>query len=58
MAGASGLHLLTILTVILTPLGFPYSANPSAPSPQRIHVFVSTLILPMPAFKNMQKMSF
>ncbi|KDR16698.1 endoplasmic reticulum metallopeptidase 1-like isoform X2 [Zootermopsis nevadensis] len=39
MAGAFGLHLLTILLVILTPLGFPYSANPSAPTPQRIYVF-------------------
>ncbi|XP_033611136.1 endoplasmic reticulum metallopeptidase 1 isoform X3 [Cryptotermes secundus] len=39
VAGASALHLLTLLAVILTPLGSPYSANPSAPSPQRIYVF-------------------
>ncbi|KAJ9584785.1 hypothetical protein L9F63_020873 [Diploptera punctata] len=34
-----GLYVVTVLAVILTPLGFPYSANPSAPTPQRIHVY-------------------
>lgn len=34
-----GLYVIMVLAVIITPLGFPYSANPSAPSPQRIHIY-------------------
>ncbi|XP_069678437.1 endoplasmic reticulum metallopeptidase 1-like [Periplaneta americana] len=39
LGGASVLHILTILSIVASPLGFPYSANPSAPTPQRIHVY-------------------
>lgn len=39
LMGASVLHILTVLAILVTPVGFPYSAKPSAPTPQRIHVY-------------------
>ncbi|PSN36086.1 Endoplasmic reticulum metallopeptidase 1 [Blattella germanica] len=35
----TSIYLLAVILVIATPLGFPFSANSSAPTPQRIHVY-------------------
>jgi hypothetical protein len=39
----SGLFLIAVGLLILTPLGFPYSADPAAPAPQRFMIAVSVI---------------
>lgn len=36
-----GVFLLALAVLILTPLGFPYSGDPTAPAPQRFMIAVS-----------------
>lgn len=40
-----GLFLLSIAVLILTPLGFPYSAEPGSLAPQRFMIAVSTFFI-------------
>jgi hypothetical protein len=39
----SGLFLIAVGLLVLTPLGFPYSADPAAPAPQRFLIAVSVI---------------
>jgi hypothetical protein len=41
----SGLFLIAVSLLILTPLGFPYSSDPAAPAPQRFMIAVSARIV-------------
>jgi len=40
-----GLFLIAVGLLILTPLGFPYSGDPAAPTPQRFMIAVSVISL-------------
>ncbi|KAF5280389.1 hypothetical protein FQR65_LT03198 [Abscondita terminalis] len=40
-----GVFLITILLITVTPLGFPYSGDPQAPTPQRFWIYVSITTL-------------
>jgi uncharacterized RDD family membrane protein YckC len=38
----SGMFLIAVSLLILTPLGFPYSSDAAAPAPQRFMIAVSS----------------